>query len=101
MLEDAKALEDAGAFALVLEAIPEFVAAYITEQISIPTIGIGAGSQCSGQVLVQLDILGAYDKLAPKFSKIYCNIGEQSINALKQYGQEVRSRSFPVSGANT
>ncbi len=66
MVEDAIALQDAGAFAIVLEAIPEVVATFITKKLHIPTIGIGSGAQCSGQVLVQLDILGAYDKLAPK-----------------------------------
>ncbi|KAJ3306169.1 hypothetical protein HDV03_000403 [Kappamyces sp. JEL0829] len=101
LVEDALALQDAGAFAVVLEAIPEVVATEITRRLSIPTIGIGSGNQCSGQVLVQLDLLGAYDKLAPKFSKIYSSVGEASVNALKEYAREVKSRSFPVSGINT
>ena len=66
LIEDAIALQEAGAFAIVLEAIPELVATHITKILKIPTIGIGSGAQCNGQVLVQLDILGVYDKLAPK-----------------------------------
>lgn len=65
-MDDALALQNAGCFGVVLEAVPEVVASFITESLKIPTIGIGAGSGCSGQVLVQLDILGVYDKLAPK-----------------------------------
>ncbi|KAJ3259991.1 hypothetical protein HK103_001501 [Boothiomyces macroporosus] len=101
LLEDAKALEEAGCFAIVLECVPETVATFITQQIGIPTIGIGAGNQCSGQVLVQLDILGVYDKLSPKFSKVYANVGNDITNALKTFGQEVRDRSFPKSGDHT
>jgi 3-methyl-2-oxobutanoate hydroxymethyltransferase len=101
LLKDATALEQAGCFAIVLEAIPEPVADLITKSVNIPTIGIGSGPVCSGQVLVQLDILGVYDKLAPKFSKIYSNVGKYSIEALKQYGEEVRQRAFPVSGTHT
>lgn len=65
-MNDAIALQESGCFAIVLEAIPESVATFITEQIDIPTIGIGAGAGCSGQVLVQLDMLGIYDRLTPK-----------------------------------
>jgi 3-methyl-2-oxobutanoate hydroxymethyltransferase len=101
LIEDALALQQAGAFAIVLEAIPEIVAQAITERLRVPTIGIGSGNKTSGQVLVQLDLLGAYDKLAPKFSKIYSNVGESSIQALRSYGDEVKRRSFPVSGTNT
>lgn len=109
------ALQEAGAFAIVLEAIPQVVATVITEKLSIPTIGIGgmsfifrividlivAGPTCSGQVLVQLDLLGAYDKLAPRFAKVYGQVGQQSIDALKQYVSEVKNREFPVSGEHT
>ncbi len=66
MVEDAEALEEAGCFMIVLEAMPEFVATEITKMLSIPTIGIGAGNQCSGQVLVQNDMLGVFDKFVPK-----------------------------------
>ncbi|KAJ3272613.1 hypothetical protein HDV01_005360 [Terramyces sp. JEL0728] len=100
-IEDAKSLEEAGCFAIVLECVPETVATFITQQIGVPTIGIGAGSNCSGQVLVQLDILGIYDKLAPKFSKVYADVGNEITNALKTYGQEVRDRSFPKNGEHT
>jgi 3-methyl-2-oxobutanoate hydroxymethyltransferase len=94
-------LEDAGCFAIVLEAIPESVATMITQRINIPTIGIGAGVGCSGQVLVQLDLLGIYDKLTPKFCKVYSNVGEATIHALGEYGKEVRTRKFPQSGTHT
>ncbi|KAI8897370.1 ketopantoate hydroxymethyltransferase [Globomyces pollinis-pini] len=101
LLEDALALEQAGCFMIILEAIPESVAALITSRLSIPTIGIGSGVQCSGQVLVQMDMLGVYDKLAPKFSKVYAEIGKQTISALEDYGTEVRNRTFPISGTHT
>jgi 3-methyl-2-oxobutanoate hydroxymethyltransferase len=100
-LEDAIALQEAGCFAIVLEAIPESVATMITERINVPTIGIGAGPHCSGQVLVQLDLLGVYDKLAPKFCKIYSNIGSSTMDALKRYGEEVKSGAFPESETHT
>jgi 3-methyl-2-oxobutanoate hydroxymethyltransferase len=100
-LEDALAIQEAGAFAIVLEAIPEIVATEITKTLNIPTIGIGAGPQTSGQVLVQLDALGVYDKLQPKFSKVYETIGQKSIEALRRYGEEVKNRTFPASGINT
>lgn len=101
LMQDALAIQKAGAFAIVLEAIPELVATEITKSLNIPTIGIGAGSSTSGQVLVQLDALGVYDKLQPKFSKVYEIIGQKSIEALKRYGEEVKQRTFPESGVNT
>ncbi|KAI8907813.1 ketopantoate hydroxymethyltransferase [Gorgonomyces haynaldii] len=101
LLDDALALQEAGCFSIVLEAVPQSVATFITQRIGIPTIGIGAGNGTSGQVLVQMDILGAYPNLAPKFSKIYANVGQISIDALKQYNNEVKSREFPVSGTHT
>ena len=76
LLEDAAAVEEAGAFAIVLEGIPLDLAAEITERVSIPTIGIGAGVHCDGQVLVMHDLLGLFDKFAPKFSKRYVNLKE-------------------------
>jgi 3-methyl-2-oxobutanoate hydroxymethyltransferase len=84
-VEDAYSLQDAGCFSLVLEAVPEAVAQFITQQIKIPKIGIGAGPSCSGQVLVQLDALGCYEKLSPKFSKVFGNIGQASVEALKKF----------------
>jgi 3-methyl-2-oxobutanoate hydroxymethyltransferase len=101
LLQDAIALQQAGCFGIVLEAIPESVANFITKSIQIPTIGIGSGPGCSGQVLVQLDILGVYDKLVPKFSKVYSQVGKDTITALQKYGHEVRTRTFPVSGTHT
>ncbi|KAJ3051959.1 hypothetical protein HK097_007048 [Rhizophlyctis rosea] len=95
LLEDALALQSVGCFAIVLEAIPEPVATFITSQLRIPTIGIGAGSGCSGQVLVQLDALGAYDRLMPKFCKVFSQVGQASIAGLQEYVKEVKSRTFP------
>ncbi|KAI8910051.1 ketopantoate hydroxymethyltransferase [Powellomyces hirtus] len=101
LLQDALAVEAAGAFAIVLEAIPELVATEITKRLKIPTIGIGAGVGCSGQVLVALDALGVYDRLSPKFCKTYAEIGKSSIAALESFGAEVKSRTFPESGTHT
>lgn len=95
LLADAKALEDAGAFALVLEGIPTGLAKEITAAISIPTIGIGAGIHCSGQVLVIHDILGLCEKYSPKFVKVYADLAPMIREAIKGYIDEVRSGSFP------
>ena len=76
LLEDAKAVEEAGAFAVVIEGVPAKIAALITEQLHIPTIGIGAGKDCDGQVLVYQDMLGMFSDFTPKFVKRYANIGE-------------------------
>jgi 3-methyl-2-oxobutanoate hydroxymethyltransferase len=96
LLEDAAAVEDAGAFAVVLEGIPLDLAAEITERVSIPTIGIGAGVHCDGQVLVMHDLLGLFDKFAPKFSKRYVNLKEIVTGAVRQYADEVASGAFPT-----
>lgn len=95
LIADAKILEEAGAFSIVLECIPAELAKRITQSISIPTIGIGAGSHCDGQVLVLHDMLGMFDKFAPKFSKIYCNLNDMMKDAVKQYSDEVRAGIFP------
>jgi 3-methyl-2-oxobutanoate hydroxymethyltransferase len=95
LLEDAKALERAGAFAIVLEMVPEELAALITEQISVPTIGIGAGRGCDGQVLVFHDLLQYASPIAPKFVKTYANIGEHIRNGIAEYVKEVKERRFP------
>jgi 3-methyl-2-oxobutanoate hydroxymethyltransferase len=95
ILDDAKALEEAGCFALVLEGIPLEVAAEITSQLSIPTIGIGAGMHCDGQVLVCYDLLGMNGEFKPKFLKTYANLREQVIDAASQFATEVRNGSFP------
>lgn len=96
LLDDAKALEDAGCFSIVLEAIPAPLAERITQAISIPTIGIGAGPNCDGQVLVIHDLVGLYDRFTPKFVKQYAKINEPILAALRQYKAEVENRSFPT-----
>ncbi|KAJ3045192.1 hypothetical protein HDV00_011062 [Rhizophlyctis rosea] len=101
LLDDALSLQSAGCFAIVLEAIPSPVAAFITSQLNIPTIGIGAGSGCSGQVLVQLDALGAYDRLMPKFCKVFSQVGQASVAGLKEYVREVKEGKFPEEGKHT
>lgn len=95
IIEDAKALEAAGAFAIVLECVPAPLAKYITEAISIPTIGIGAGKDCDGQVLVYQDMLAMYGTLRPKFVKVYSQVGESMGEAFKNYIQEVKEGNFP------
>ncbi len=95
LLKDALALQAAGCFALVLEALPARVADVITESLTIPTIGIGAGRGCSGQVLVYHDVLGLFDKLQPRFVKQYAQVGETIRQALTLYRQEVETNQFP------
>lgn len=95
MVDQAKALEDAGAFSLVLELIPTELAQRITESISIPTIGIGAGPHCDGQVLVLPDLLGLNDGFAPKFLKKYAELATSVREAVERYGDEVRSGAYP------
>ncbi len=95
LLEDAKVLEEAGAFCLVLECVPTPLAKLITESLSIPTIGIGAGPFCDGQVLVTYDLLGLYPGYTPKFVKKYVNLHENVLEAVQAYKQEVTERSFP------
>ena len=96
LIDDAMALEDAGCFSIVLEAIPAPLAEHITKAISIPTIGIGAGVGCDGQVLVIHDLVGLYDRFTPKFVKQYAKINEPIAAALAQYKAEVENRSFPA-----
>ena len=95
LLDDARALEHAGCFAIVLEAIPATVAAAITRAVAIPTIGIGAGAQCDGQVLVWHDMLGLSSGRVPKFVKQYANLGDDILKALEAYVADVRSGQFP------
>jgi 3-methyl-2-oxobutanoate hydroxymethyltransferase len=95
LLADARALEAAGCFAVVLEAVPVPVAARITAELQIPTIGIGAGGGCDGQVLVWHDLLGLYDGHAPRFVKQYANLAAEIRRALEAYVDEVRSGAFP------
>ena len=96
MLNAAKKLEDNGAFAIVLEMVPEESARYISENLSIPTIGIGAGKYCDGQVLVIDDILGKYPGNIPKFVKQYANIKEIMKDAISKYNQDVKTGEFPT-----
>jgi 3-methyl-2-oxobutanoate hydroxymethyltransferase len=96
ILEDAYAVQSAGAFAVVLEGIPAKLAAQITAELSIPTIGIGAGPACDGQVLVIHDILGLCEKYSPKFVKRYAELGPIISDAVKSYVAEVRSGEFPT-----
>jgi len=99
LILDALALEDAGAFALVLEAIPDSVAKEVTSRLKIPTIGIGAGPQCDGQVLVSYDVLGLFDEFVPSFAKQYAHLGEVVVSAAETFADEVRRRVFPASSA--
>ena len=92
---DALALEEAGCFAVVLEAVPAPVAARVTEALSVPTIGIGAGAACDGQVLVWHDLLGLYDGPAPRFVKRYADVGGVIVAALRAYAADVREGKFP------
>ena len=96
VIEDAIAVQEAGAFSVVLEGIPLDLAAEITERLEIPTIGIGAGVHCDGQVLVMHDLLGLFDRFAPKFSKRYVNLKEIVGGAVAQYVSEVQSGEFPT-----
>jgi 3-methyl-2-oxobutanoate hydroxymethyltransferase len=96
VLDDALRLEDAGCFALVLEAIPDRVAALVTGRLEIPTIGIGAGSACDGQVLVWHDLLGWEDRIAPRFVKRYAEFAAEARAALGRYASDVRERRFPA-----
>ena len=95
LLNDAKALEAAGAFAIVLEAIPPELDKTVTEQLTIPTIGIGAGSHCDGQILVLYDLLGLFDDFVPKFVKPYAHLKADALQALRRYKEEVEEGKFP------
>jgi 3-methyl-2-oxobutanoate hydroxymethyltransferase len=95
LLEDAQILQEAGCFSLVLESIPARLARLVTEHLEIPTIGIGAGIGCDGQVLVTHDLLGLFDRFTPKFVKKYANLYEQMSQAFEAYKAEVEERIFP------
>lgn len=97
VLRDAQAIQAAGAFAVVLEAVPQEIAELITSELAIPTIGIGAGNGCSGQVLVQIDMSGFYPpgRFLPKFVKTFGNVWAESTKAIQQYRDEVKSRAYP------
>jgi 3-methyl-2-oxobutanoate hydroxymethyltransferase len=95
LMHDARAAADAGAFAMVLECIPASVAKKITEMLSIPTIGIGAGVDCDGQVLVMHDVLGLTTNYAPRFVKAYADLKTTVVDAVRQFRDEVRETKFP------
>jgi 3-methyl-2-oxobutanoate hydroxymethyltransferase len=95
LLDDARALEQAGVYSIVLEGVPSEVAQRITEAVSVPTIGIGAGPHCDGQVLVCYDFLGMYRELSPKFVKRFAELGAAAVDATERYVAEVRSGAFP------
>ena len=95
LIEDALALEEAGVFAIVLECVPEKLAEYISELVSVPTIGIGAGAGCDGQVLVYQDMMGMYSDFTPKFVKQYAQTGNAMHEAFEKYSEEVKSGVFP------
>ena len=96
VLDDALALEDAGAFALILEAIPQQLAKIITEKVKIPTIGIGGGIHCDGQVLVLHDLLGLFKRFTPKFVKVYTDAYSVQVDAVKEFISDVQGESFPA-----
>ena len=95
LVDDARRLEDAGAFSVVLELVPAEVAARVSEALTIPTIGIGAGAACDGQVLVLPDLLGLNEGFSPKFLKRYASLGEEVRGAVRRFGDEVRAGSYP------
>lgn len=95
LLEDALAVEEAGAFALTLECVPAKLAQLITSKLSIPTIGIGAGAGCDGQILVYQDMLGMFDDYTPKFVKRFAEVGEVMKNAFAEYNRQVKEGSYP------
>jgi 3-methyl-2-oxobutanoate hydroxymethyltransferase len=95
ILADARAVQEAGAFSVVLEAMPASLAKEIREILHIPTIGIGAGPECDGQVLVLHDLLGLFDRFTPKFVKQYASLKQDALRAVKDFKQEVENGSFP------
>jgi len=94
-VEEARALEKTGAFAIVLECIPDELGRILSEEIAIPTIGIGAGVHCDGQVLVTHDLLGMFDKFIPSFVKSYCTLAPTIKKAVLEYNAEVRNGTYP------
>jgi 3-methyl-2-oxobutanoate hydroxymethyltransferase len=95
ILADARAIADAGAFAMVLEAIPAELGGLITDHVPVPTIGIGAGPDCDGQVLVAHDMLGLQERIIGRFAKVYADVGDEIEQAFANFADEVRSGAFP------
>ena len=96
LIDDAKRLEDAGAFSITLECVPAALSQKITEAVSIPTIGIGAGASCDGQVLVFHDMLGMFPDMRPKFVKVFSDAGASMQEGIRKYAEEVRDGAFPT-----
>jgi 3-methyl-2-oxobutanoate hydroxymethyltransferase len=96
VIEEARVLQQAGVFAVVLESIPDATARAITEELSIPTIGIGAGPHCDGQVLVSYDVFGLFQDFTPPFVKRYADLGETILSATRNYISDVREGHFPA-----
>lgn len=95
LVADAKALQHAGCFAIVLEGVPDEVAGMVTDALDVPTIGIGAGSRCDGQVLVFHDVLGIEDRVSPKFVRRYASLKDDAVSAMSAFAADVRSGAFP------
>jgi 3-methyl-2-oxobutanoate hydroxymethyltransferase len=95
LLDEAKTVQESGAFAIVLESIPSEVAREITAALTIPTIGIGAGPHCDGQVLVSYDALGLFDEFTPSFVKRYAELGREVVRSAREYIDDVRTGRFP------
>ena len=95
LVADAKALAAAGCFAIVLEGVPDAVARMVTDSVDVPTIGIGAGRDCDGQVLVFHDVLGIEDRIAPKFVRRYADVKSASVDGLRAFAADVRAGAFP------
>jgi 3-methyl-2-oxobutanoate hydroxymethyltransferase len=96
LMDDARALADAGVFSIVLEGVPDMLAAMITEDVAVPTIGIGAGARCDGQVLVFHDVLGLHDGHLPKFVRKYADLAETAVGALEEFFADVQKGEFPA-----
>ncbi|MBZ4653694.1 MAG: 3-methyl-2-oxobutanoate hydroxymethyltransferase [Peptococcaceae bacterium] len=101
LVQQAKLVEEAGAFSILVEGVPSAVGKAITERANIPILGIGAGPYTHGQLLIYADMVGFYDNFTPKFVKKYANVGEVLTNAFKEYAQDVREGKFPVDGEHT
>jgi 3-methyl-2-oxobutanoate hydroxymethyltransferase len=96
LVEDALVLQEAGCFSIVIESVPARLAQYVSERLEIPTLGIGAGAGCDGQVLVTHDLLGLFERFTPKFVKKYANLHQEMSRAFAAYKSDVESRSFPA-----
>lgn len=101
LIEQARLIEEAGAFSILVEGVPSAVGKAITERANVPILGIGAGPHTHGQLLIYADMVGLYDNFTPKFVKKYANVGEVLVNAFTEYARDVRENKFPVDGEHT